>query len=963
MFIIFRQFLVISYFAFVHAERSALYEASKVGFQNWTLYHAHQGYTLEEFGHESTDQLDVAINQTEYEGVRAISPIIDIRPAWKFFVKLTILSNGVPVRTRDLCPNVHACAQISIMLGSTKESLNGIRNQPQDLQHNFTNHEFESGYLYNTEPGVPFVRINVQIISFGDVLKTFNITELVVLYDHCPETVQRLARYPNIPASQHEDRRIETKGECIENAILDNPQDHLLRFCDHQAKASFFGSCICSAGYEDVLNKCQECRGGYFRKSITSPKCSKCGQNTDVLPGRIFCQCKQTPIRYHRFQHEKGRSEKPCYAYPSQPRDVANQASNETIFFSWGKPSFTGDRPINYSIRCLPRENKPCLTLNGKPLETFSTLSLDYVITDLMPYVEYTFEVCSRNDVSLSNAEKGDCQEKTIRTLEGTPTAARNLLLEMNGRFLVVRWHRPFSTGAKGIRYRVKCGDIERLEDGVHLGGAVKDILIVNIDLGVEVKPGEISCEVTGISSLSKEGATVFKAITVPASSDSSGASGETIAGGIIGGIVFLVLLILCIAVIYRKWRERNEVLKAALNTIKLMEGGSEPQMHCRRELEQRMRNIYVPLQVLLNQNVVDLEQEEPIYEEIPISGYNYPYRKLKKVQELGQGNFARVSQCEADDICGRPGKTLVAVKQLKDDIKITDEKDFEDELELMKELKGCKNVIRLLGACSYPRCMIVEYLPGGDLLSFMLKSRQYRAQTEGEELSPTGGGEHQKTLEEMEEANPYATAYTAEASDLMTFAMQIANGMQYVADLNIVHRDLACRNILVGYNRVCKVADFGLAKKVGDNGIYQRTEQAKLPVKWLPPESIKYGRSSLQSDIWSYGIMMWEIVTIGAVPYPGHKSKEIPALLNKGYRMEKPLHCKEELYELMLQCWSEDEKKRPNFKFIHQKLERMIEGLSTYINLEAYSDDSYLTFGAGDEILDEDEMIDIEDE
>ncbi|EDO39125.1 predicted protein, partial [Nematostella vectensis] len=140
---------------------------------------------------------------------------------------------------------------------------------------------------------------------------------------------------------------------------------------------------------------------------------------------------------------------------------------------------------------------------------------------------------------------------------------------------------------------------------------------------------------------------------------------------------------------------------------------------------------------------------------------------------------------------------------------------------------------------------------------------------------------------------------------------------------LQCVHRDLAARNVLVGEHNTCKISDLGLARDVSQD-IYTRTSSARLPVKWMPPESLLYGQSSSASDVWSYGIVLWEIFTIGDSPYPGVGNDYIPRMLREGYRMPKPLHVGDALYSVMLRCWQEDPDERPTFDELRDNMQAL---------------------------------------
>lgn len=155
----------------------------------------------------------------------------------------------------------------------------------------------------------------------------------------------------------------------------------------------------------------------------------------------------------------------------------------------------------------------------------------------------------------------------------------------------------------------------------------------------------------------------------------------------------------------------------------------------------------------------------------------------------------------------------------------------------------------------------------------------------------------------------------------LIIMASQVADGMAFIEQKNYIHRDLRAANILVSCELVCKIADFGLARLIEDNE-YTAREGAKFPIKWTAPEAINYGTFSIKSDVWSFGILLTEIVTYGRIPYPGMSNPEVIQNLERGYRMPRPENCSEGLYHVMSQCWGENPDDRPTFDYLRSLLE-----------------------------------------
>ncbi|KAM6183849.1 tyrosine-protein kinase ABL1 isoform 1-T1 [Erethizon dorsatum] len=231
-----------------------------------------------------------------------------------------------------------------------------------------------------------------------------------------------------------------------------------------------------------------------------------------------------------------------------------------------------------------------------------------------------------------------------------------------------------------------------------------------------------------------------------------------------------------------------------------------------------------------------------------------------------------------------------VAVKTLKEDTMEVEE--FLKEAAVMKEIKH-PNLVQLLGVCTRepPFYIITEFMTYGNLLDYLRECNRQEV-----------------------------TAVV-----LLYMATQISSAMEYLEKKNFIHRDLAARNCLVGENHLVKVADFGLSRLMtGDT--YTAHAGAKFPIKWTAPESLAYNKFSIKSDVWAFGVLLWEIATYGMSPYPGIDLSQVYELLEKDYRMERPEGCPEKVYELMRACWQWSPSDRPSFAEIHQAFETMFQ-------------------------------------
>ncbi|XP_051794209.1 tyrosine-protein kinase Fer isoform X2 [Acanthochromis polyacanthus] len=247
----------------------------------------------------------------------------------------------------------------------------------------------------------------------------------------------------------------------------------------------------------------------------------------------------------------------------------------------------------------------------------------------------------------------------------------------------------------------------------------------------------------------------------------------------------------------------------------------------------------------------------------------------------LGKGNFGEVFKGTL-----QRDKMPVAVKTCKEDLPPELKIRFLSEARILKQYDH-PNIVKLIGVCTQrqPIYIVMELVPGGDFLSFLRKRK--------DELK---------------------------TKQLLRFAVDAAAGMAYLESKNCIHRDLAARNCLVGDSSVLKISDFGMSRQE-DDGVYSSSGLKQIPIKWTAPEALNYGRYSSESDVWSYGILLWETFSLGVCPYPGMTNQQAREQVEKGYRMACPQRCPDDVYKVMQRCWQYNPEDRPKFSELQRDL------------------------------------------
>uniref|UniRef100_A0A669Q9E5 Tyrosine-protein kinase Mer n=1 Tax=Phasianus colchicus TaxID=9054 RepID=A0A669Q9E5_PHACC len=575
---------------------------------------------------------------------------------------------------------------------------------------------------------------------------------------------------------------------------------------------------------------------------------------------------------------------------PSAPKTVhVLKRMAHSIVISWvpGFDAFSALNSCSVKVKeAVPRSNVSFLLFNT------SVPPHVYHIQQLWPMADYNISVSCKNEVGWSAFSPWI----TASTTEGAPTTQPlNVTVSLNesSSFLEIRWVKPPLERTHGELQGYHIWHTWQDSKGLNISSEAQHNATVAI---LPVVATNATCSVR-VAAVTKGGVGPFSSpveVFVPASGlitsapSSTPASGNTdsfiVALGFVCGTV-AVGLILCLSVVIQK-RCMETKNAFSRNDSELVVNYTAKKSYCRRAIELTLGSLGISseLQQKLQDVVIDRNA-----------------LSLGKV--LGEGEFGSVMEGRLSQPEGTPQK--VAVKTMKlDNFSHREIEEFLSEAACMKDFDH-PNVIKLLGVCielssqQIPKPMVVlPFMKYGDLHSFLLRSR-------------------------LEMAPQFVPLQT-----LLKFMVDIALGMEYLSSRQFLHRDLAARNCMLRDDMTVCVADFGLSKKIYSGDYYRQGRIAKMPVKWIAIESLADRVYTTKSDVWAFGVTMWEIATRGMTPYPGVQNHEIYEYLFHGQRLKKPENCLDELYDIMSSCWRAEPADRPTFSQLKVHLEKLLESL-----------------------------------
>uniref|UniRef100_A0A8C2JFT7 receptor protein-tyrosine kinase n=1 Tax=Cyprinus carpio TaxID=7962 RepID=A0A8C2JFT7_CYPCA len=737
------------------------------------------------------------------------------------------------------------------------------------------------------------MKINTEVRSFGPISRKgfylafqdyggcMSLIAVRVFYRKCPRTIRNGALFQETHSGAESTSLVLARGECIPNAEeVDVP---IKLYCNGDGEWMVpIGRCMCKAGHEAVENGtvCRACPSGFFKTAQGDEKCLQCPINSRTTNnGATNCVCR---TGYYRTDSDP--LEMPCTTVPSAPQNVISSVNETSLMLEWNPPRETGGRDdVVYNIIC-----KSCgggrggCTRCGDNVQfvprQLGLTDTRVFISDLLAHTQYTFEVQAVNGVSDQSPYSPQYASVNITTNQAAPSTV-SIMHQVSRTIdsITLSWSQPDQPNGVILDYELQYYEKDQTE---HNSSIVKSQTNTAVIRGL--KPGGIyvfqvrARTVAGFGRYS--GKMYFQTMT-------EGEYGNHLKLSLLAcsaseGLWFIFLLLTLLnengLALFLKFYfsyQFNQLLSFL------------------RSFEYYSCFLFFQVSPGMKIYIDPFTYEDPneavreFAKEIDISC-------VKIEQVIGAGEFGEV--CSGN--LKLPGKRemFVAIKTLKSGYTEKQRRDFLSEASIMGQFDH-PNVIHLEGVVtkSSPVMIITEFMENGSLDSFL-------RQNDGQ--------------------------FTV--IQLVGMLRGIGSGMKYLADMNYVHRDLAARNILVNSNLVCKVSDFGLSRFLEDDTsdpTYTSALGGKIPIRWTAPEAIQYRKFTSASDVWSYGIVMWEVMSYGERPYWDMTNQDVINAIEQDYRLPPPMDCPSALHQLMLDCWQKDRNNRPKFSQIVNNLDKMI--------------------------------------
>ncbi|XP_041695305.1 ephrin type-B receptor 1 [Coregonus clupeaformis] len=813
---------------------------------------------------------------------------------------------------------VRDCSSIPSVPGSCKETFNLYYYETDSVIATTKGTSFwmEAPYLKvdtiaadesfsQVDFGGRLMKVNTEVRSFGPLSRNgfylafqdygacMSLLSVRVFHKKCPSVVQNFAIFPETMTGAESTSLVIARGTCIANSEeVDVP---IKLYCNGDGEWMVpIGSCTCKAGFEpDNGNVCRACPQGTFKSTQGPGLCLQCPPNSrSTVEAATICGC-----RNGYYRGDMDLPEASCTSVPSGPRNVISIVNETSVILEWHPPRETGARDdVTYNIVC-----RKCRA--DRPLCSHCDDNVEYVprqqgltetrvfISNLWAHTPYAFEIHAINGVTNKSPYPAQHVSINITTNQAAPSMVPIMhQVSSTMKSFTLSWPQPEQPNGIILDYELRYYEKDHTElnstmvrsqtNTARVEGLRPSIMYV-----VQVRARTVA----GFGKYSSK--QCFQTLTDDEYKSELREQLPLIAGSAAAGVVFLVSLVAISIVCSRK----RSYMKETIYSDKLQHYSTGRELSLRPDMSNCPSPMGCPTHFSGSPGIkiyIDPFTYEDPNEAVREFAKEIDVSCVKIEEVIGAGEFGEVYKGRLKPAGKR--ELYVAIKTLKAGYVEKQRRDFLSEASIMGQFDH-PNIIRLEGVVtkSRPVMIITEFMENGALDSFL-------RQNDGQ--------------------------FTV--IQLVGMMRGNAAGMKYLAEMNYVHRDLAARNILVNSNLVCKVSDFGLSRYLQDDTsdpTYTSSLGGKIPVRWTAPEAIAYRKFTSASDVWSYGIVMWEVMSFGERPYWDMSNQDVINAIEQDYRLPPPMDCPTALHQLMLDCWQKDRNARPKFTDIVNTLDKMI--------------------------------------
>ncbi|XP_032381402.1 ephrin type-B receptor 3b isoform X3 [Etheostoma spectabile] len=760
-------------------------------------------------------------------------------------------------------------------------------------------------------------RVNTKVRSFGPLSKAgfylafqdlgacMSLISVRVFYKKCSTTIANFAVFPETATGAEATSLVIAPGTCVPNGV--EVSVPLKLYCNGDGEWMVpVGACTCSSGFEPAMKdtQCQACSPGTFKSKQGDSFCLPCPANSRTSSGASsVCSCRNG---YYRSDTDSPDS--PCTTIPSAPRSVISSVNETSLVLEWSDPRDLGGREDTfYNVickKCLP-ERGMCSRCDDNVDISPRHLGLTQrrvAVRNLQAHTQYSFEIQAVNGVSNKSPYSPQFSAVNITTNQAAPSAVPTVhLMAATASTMSLSWLPPEKPNGiildYEIKYHEKVSSNDQGEAIAHTMTAQRsNARIEGLKAGT---PYVIQVRARTVAGYGRYSSPADFSTNLQSDPPKSWQEQlPLIVGSATATLVFIIALVVIAIVCLRKQRTGSEseyTEKLQQYITPGMKVYIDPFTY--EDPNEAVREFAKEIDVSC------VKIEEVIGAGNPPKLLSYRGKTASHLQAIPLEDFTPSG--EFGEVCrGRlklPGRReiIVAIKTLKVGYTDRQRRDFLSEASIMGQFDH-PNIIRLEGVVtkSRPVMIVTEFMENGALDSFLrLNDGQFTV------------------------------------IQLVGMLRGIAAGMKYLSDMNYVHRDLAARNILVNSNLVCKVSDFGLSRFLEDDSTdptYTSSLGGKIPIRWTAPEAIAYRKFTSASDVWSYGIVMWEVMSYGERPYWDMSNQDVINAVEQDYRLPPPMDCPTALHQLMLDCWVKERNLRPKFTQIVATLDKLIRNAAS---------------------------------